>query len=502
MRTVSGGIRAVLLFLACILAVMLVRSVWTYPVNHWDALWKYDYAAQVEQRGALAPLATNHHSARWALVVPQAGVMRLMGDRHSSFYVLPLLLFALLMVSALWGAWRWLDPPGRVLLAVLMFCMPFGFRSSVELESTVFGSTFVLLGALALARWGGRWWPGVALAAVPFFLAYGSHVTYLAFALGAGAWLLLQRRQVLQGAVFAAVLAALFLGETLVFNRISGDELSAGRLEVLWSRGHVAKVEALLQSPEGGLTYELDSPLEILERWWHLPPYEALLCLLLAISLVLLFLRSRRGSPLPPLAVVLAWCVVTFALAVTLPIRSLDPLTLLLADRARFLAPLFPLAAVIVCLALSPGRAPARPKAGPVARARPALILGLALLATHPLFFPDAWRDNPPRWKYSMRPEAFLWSADPAYAALVAQFRNGEFILVGRYRHRNLKVLRYRDRRPVMRIDGAIRARHARVRDGARCAWLLGTVPLEANLRPCESGPPRQDAEDEPPFTP
>ena len=175
--------------------------------------------------------------------MPQVLVTWLSDFRYEGLYLLPLMAFAGMCAILLTVSWNHLGMLERLLLGALLFIEPLALNHTGQLLNPPFGVLFALLGVLCLTRREPLDNMALALAALMFFCAYGAHVTYLAFAGGAFAWLW-SAKYWSKAWLLAALIGALMALETVFFNYLSGWTLELGRLQALAGTPHVEKVSS------------------------------------------------------------------------------------------------------------------------------------------------------------------------------------------------------------------------------------------------------------------
>jgi hypothetical protein len=459
--------RQALVFCCAVLAVMLLRSYWTFPVTDHDAIQKYYFAAEIVRSGDWSLLLHSHHTMRWVEMLPQVGLVAIVGPRYELFYLLPLLGFALYFVLLLWCLRSFLPWPMLVLLATLLFVDPLSFRLSSQLLNPPFGVLFVALASLLLARAGSMFRWTLPLAALALFCACGAHVTYLGFAAGLCLWLGLARSNWLAAVQLGAWLAVLLVAETLVFNALSGGELVLGRLQALSQSSHMELMAG--QGNDSGLS-------DLLSRWLRMPPFHLVLSgLFLLASLAWVSNSSLRREA--PGFISAVWAAsVAYAVALTFAVSDLDPLTPAMPLRPRYLSVFYPFATVFTVYLLA--QAPRTIHS--LAPVLSGLLLGVLLLQPR-------WFSLPADSLVIIRPFAFAWRAGEQYNAFADGFARGELVIGGRFPGSLLLIAQYA--RP-----GEVRWQERTVfstprQSGALCVDRLARAPLAQNFLPCPATP-------------
>jgi hypothetical protein len=460
----SSWLKNGLLFLAALLALTALRSLWSFPTEHGDSVQQFYWAARIVESGDWSVLLTNHHTARWAAMLPQIGLTALIGTRYESFYLLPLLVFSTGFLVALQGMKPLLNGALLLLLAVVLFFEPTSLMISNGFLITGLGVLFALLGTTMLTRSNTRARFVVILAAALFFVAYGAHVSYLSFAAGGFFWLLLCRRNWRQALLFAGVIGMLLIGEMLAFNALSGGEYRLGRWDVLLGGTHLERVQG---------DYDTVVFSQLLTRWLDLPLPHLVMCLAFLAAAPLVF--RRNGGKAAGMAFLrCTWLTgFFFAFSVTFAVVDVEPIRPMMPLHARHLMPFLPFAAIMSLYLLSQA-SKLLPKPG---RRRVEWAASLALtvsLAILPTLFIDYYRE-----KFS----AFAWRADREYREFSEHFREGDLILTGDRKAVHRLIALYRQSFPTLRTDDRISARQPR--PGALCVRRLDRAPLERNYEPC-----------------
>lgn len=456
--------------LGLLLLLFLARSLVTFPIEHVDAAWKYQAAADIVRGAGLGEMLQNHHTLRWSEVLPQIVVTWATGFRYEGLYLLPLLAFAL--ASAL--LWRGMAPvlsrPEQALLLGLLFLEPIGLQHTGQLLNPPFGVLYVTLAATVLARPGPPGWRRVLLAALCFFAAYGAHSTYLAFAAGGFAWLMFFERRPALAFVLAAAMVALIALETLAVRLVGGGEFGFGRLEVLAEGSHMQNVHD---------RFKVVEPIELLTRWLRLPAYDlALVAGLLGSSLWLAVDKAARRAA-PPFLILCLLCGGAYAVAITIAVVDISPLRPVQPLRIMYLEPVMPFAAVgtVAAFAGLSSRL-GRPFRLGLATASLAAMLGLLAVTVNSM---DSWGHL-----VNYRMSAFAWRSHAEMSGFVQRFRDGEIMLAGRNRHALEKMIRYAGPVRVRRHGEVPELTTARaLHPEARCVRDIRRIPLVRNEEPC-----------------
>jgi hypothetical protein len=462
-RLQLGPRRLIFTFLAGVVLVGLLRSLWTFPIEHGDAVQKYFISAQVLSTGDWTLLLHNHHTLRWAAMLPQILVTWLAGVRYEVFYLLPLLFFSMTLVMLVIGLRTHLRAEWLLLLALLLFAEPQGYGTSNQLLNPPLGVFYALAGTWLLVRAGPGRHALVALAAGLFFVAYGVHVTYLSFAGGALIWLLVCKRQFAAAAWFGLTLLALAALETVLFNLLSGGELTFGRIEALAYGPHVEK----------NLSREAVTLAELLGRWQQLPAFDLLLCAGFWISGGWMAAEWFKGRRSPQLLVCLFLVGMTYALAVTFAVVSLDPLQPAMGLRTMYLVPFLTFASIMTVYLmheLASRLFGQHFRAGAVAIVL--LLAGMIVLNSRiPLLLNGG-------------ATAFVWRAQAEYADFSERFRQGQLVLGGRRQKVYSMIARFQAPVAVQSLEQGIAPLN--LKPDHLCLQRLNRVPLALNYGACE----------------
>jgi hypothetical protein len=448
------------------MAVMLIRSIWTFPAFDPDALTKYFFAAEINRTGDWRLLLYNHHTMRWVEMVPQVWLTALLGGRYEVFYILPLLIWALGFVALLRAMRSNLSGTWLLLLGALLFVEPLGFRTSSQLLNPPFGILFTALGIAALVHAKRRNHAIVATSALLFFLGYGAHVTYLAFALGAFLWLLAVQKEPDKALLFVVCLVLLIAVEMLVFNGLSDWTYVFGRWEGLLSSPHMAR--AAQAGNEVGA-------LDLLSRWINIPHFDKALTGAFLFSIVW-FLRNQRWRQAPGYVVCAGLSALSYALFITFAVVDLDPIRPLVILTPRYLTPFFPFASVVAVYTLSRQFAQKSNSLDWLWATVAATLLAVLLVAPH-------WYNRPSHSLVVIRPFAFVWSAHEEFTRLAEDFRDGHIILRGRpHAYKLIPTFLF----PITLVNSEEQVSSVNVRTDAQCVSRLDQVPLRLNYRPCD----------------
>jgi hypothetical protein len=458
-----GSTGTIMLFLVCVVSVFLLRSLWTYPILHGDAVQKYFWAAEIVRTGEWGFLLHNHHTLRWTMMLPQTGLTWLLGIRYELFFILSLLTFSLYLVLIVFSLRNILNHSQLVLLAVILFVEPAGLGTSNQLLNPPAGILFAFAGALTLVSHAKRGNLAIVFSAVLFFIAYGAHVTYLSFAAGGFFWLLLFRRNWNGAIIFCASILLLMIIETGVFNYLSGWELSWGRLELLAGGSHAQQVIEV---------FEPVAPVQLLDRWLKLSPSGLILSLGFFMAAPLLVWLRKKGLQVPAIIECSYLVGLCFAVAITFAVVSFNPIKPMMPLRPMYLLPFLPFAAIMSVYILSK----LVPKIPVINRSHAQSVINLVLIAILLYLYSSALQ---------VRFVALIWRADSEYTEFSDRFRRGELILTGKRHNKLNQIARFKYPVKTSRKKFAISALNPS--PDALCVTLLNRLPLHLNYQRCDT---------------
>lgn len=460
-ETLDG--RNVTLFLVSVALVFLLRSLWTYPIEHGDAIQKYFYAAEILRTGDWSILLHNHHSLRWAAMLPQTGITWLLGTRYEVFFVLPLLMFSLYVVLIVFSLRNILNSSQQLLLWAVLMSEASAYLTSNQYLIVGLGIFFVFVGVLLLTHEGKRQNLLVVLAALSFFIAYGAHVTYLSFAAGGFLWLLLFQSQPSRAAIFCLTILLLMLFETLVINYLSDWQLTMGRLEALADGPHVKR----------NLTYVPVVFGQLLSRWWVLPLPYLLLCMVFIMTGPWLVRQRIMGRKVPGLIECTFMVGLCFAIGITFAIYSIHPLRPAVPIDARYLIPFFPFASIVAVFVLVV--IASKPLTKLPFRVEPvASIIFALILLVYPTFKLDFFRT-----KF----DAFIWKSHKEYSTFSDLVEKGELILTGNKKIAFSMIVRFRKPVDVQYRETWVSS--IKPSPNSSCVRRLSESPLHLNYEDC-----------------
>jgi len=271
-----------------------------------------------------------HRTVRFGIILPVALAQKLLGTHPNVYYVLPLLLSALQVAFMFILGLKLSGRAVGFLAAVFMAMFPYMIRAGSQVRPEIFSVTYILIGLFFFLSYLEQEGPAIislCLSALFLFLAYMSKITSLYFYPGFIAAILLFKKRKGHAVLFSLLLAALYLGETWVLYRLSGNPL--GNLGIIRAShlesGYIAPMDFW------GL-FQRYSPR-------YLPFYWLAVLLLFPVAAVFcrLWLRDRRIDTLS------LYCL-SFLAGITFAVSSLKPVMPVEAFIHRyFLAMLGPL---------------------------------------------------------------------------------------------------------------------------------------------------------------
>jgi len=454
--------KTMVVLLVSIIFLFLLRSIWTIPIETGgDAVRKFYAAAELVRTGDWSILLQDHHTLRWAIVLPQTFLTWITGPRYEVYYILPLLSFSLTFVIAMYAMRKHLDTSQMILLGALLFADPMSFRNASQLMTAGPGISYAIAACFVLASGPRVKRTHVILAAGLFFCAYGSHATYVSFAAGGILWLVFARHAWPSALLLAGVLLGLFAAECLYFDWLSGWTLTLGRVEFLYFGPHL---EQLVKHTE---TFT-----RLFTRWLELPVLDVALSVIFFIA-GLVYIALKNKPPIPGFVSCVYLVGLCFALFNSFAVTQLDPLNPVQLLLPRYLAPFLPFAAIISVyfLALITRSHGNYWNAG--------MLLTAALLLFTVFAMPGIY-DNPSYPKVHIRPAGFAWKADREYSRFATQIYRGDLVY---RRHKTFVVnmivgFKY----PGTDVTGDT----TRPTNGLQCVHRLTRIPSRQNQRPCQ----------------
>ncbi len=472
-RKIADGIerRPSLAFLFLIISLFLFRSLVTFPIEHVDAVHKYDAAAKIVRGHGLAPLLKNHHTMRWSEVLPQTAITWATNFSYFGLYLLPLLVFALSSALCWRGLRDALTLPQQCLLLALLFIEPVGLTHTGQLLNPPFGVFYALLAITALSAPKQLRWPHVILAAVLLFASYGAHSTYLAFSAGPVLWLMFWKKKPALATLLVALILALIGAETAFFNNLANYQTQVGRLEAIATGGHMSMVNN---------RFPTIAVHELFTRWFRLPVFGILVTIGFWLTAAWLWLGRNKRPAAPPFLTLALLTGGGFAIAITFAIVDLDPLRPMMPLRPMYLQPFMPFAILGSAYGFAQllnGLAPA---------SRRALEIACILVMTGLLFLASqqkiTFRDL-----INERMSAFVWRANTELTDLAGQFRAGQIAIAGRKRWAISGMLLYGQGAPMVHLpEGRLVTANPPTAD-ARCLYTIRRVPIRQNVKECSA---------------
>ncbi|MCD0458160.1 hypothetical protein [Roseiconus lacunae] len=278
----SGQLKFLLILF---IATASIRSIYTMPIEFGgDALKKWMYVQQFDGSGEA--LLTDHHTMRWSVTMTGVLVRLAFGDEPATYYVAPLIVFALAFTVLIRIA-RTAMPPWMLLpFGLILFIEPMMFRASSQFQPIVYGFCYVTLSYAFLSRWleTSRFF-FFLLSVLFFFFAYGAKIPYGYFLPGLLLFLWRERGGRMVG-IYSSIFAIFVAIEVVVFNAASDKFLLLGRASKL--------VET--HTPGGGAWRF--SYFDYILMWRELPVFDiALVALALGFSLYCLSVPASREIP-------------------------------------------------------------------------------------------------------------------------------------------------------------------------------------------------------------
>lgn len=450
-------------FLIFLAIMFLVRSLWTYPTEHSDAIQQFFYAAEILRMGDWGIMLQNHHTMRWSAMLPQTGLTWLLGTRFELFFIIPLLMFSLYVVLIVFSLRKTLNLSYQILLWAILFSELMSFHTSNQYLIVGIGVFCAFAGSLVLVRHAKRNHLATMLAAFLFFCAYGAHVTYLSFSAGGFLWLLFFQRKPASAMIFAVTILVLMLFETLIFNYLSGWQLVLGRIEALAHGSHVVR----------SLSYSPTSFDQLFLRWLNLPLPHLLLCLGFITAGPWLIIQRRKGAPAPGIIECTFMVGLCFAFAATFAVYSIVPLKPVVPLTPRYLVPFFPFASIMTVYMLSvfTSRVLGKAQDGKIFAASLVITLFLVSFPTYKLDF------------FRSKFDAFLWRADQEYSGFSEKFQQGNLILEGKKRIAFSMIARFQNPVGLLHQDARISVKAPSTE--AKCVRRLNLSPLDLNYEDC-----------------
>ncbi len=344
-RNLFDGLRFILI--SCLFLV-LFRILYSTPIEiDGDSVGKWASATSIAAGIAhWEDLDVSHHSFRWGVLMPQILVSSILPGRYESYFILPIIFYGVFTVAGMTlirNSVKHSVLAVPILFGVLASVDPISHVSASQMKTVVFGLFYFILAAylfLLYLKKGRMIWLVISAALV--FLAYGSHITYLLFAAGLIIVMVGHHRDYVGAVIFCVTLGALLSFETLITGTVLAFEgFTSSRLEHLMT-GVTHQPVTRARGSGAPLQY-----MDLLTRWRLLPKFDLAICVAYLYGTLMLFRKHVRREM--PIAIwICYYSAGVYALAVSVPITSFDPLRLAMALHTRYLAPVFPLMMIFV----------------------------------------------------------------------------------------------------------------------------------------------------------
>lgn len=176
-------------------------------------------------------LKFSHHSARWAIVLPLWGLLKMVGTNPAYYYVLPILVASIGIVLIYLIGHRLGGTRLGVVAALMTILFPQMAQSGSQLWPSVFQFTYIAMAIWVLLRTDRPSNGSILLAAFIFFLAWGTRLTAVYFFPGLVLMIWLARREFKPVLLFCFTVGFLCVAEWVVFWLLSGNIM--GRLGII-----------------------------------------------------------------------------------------------------------------------------------------------------------------------------------------------------------------------------------------------------------------------------
>ena len=280
----------------------------------------------------------DHHRARWGVVIPLVYLTKILPNTYINYYIFPIVFYSLFtaLIAGLVSRTIWNDRYFLGLLVVLVSVDPMSHASASQINTTVFGLLYAVIGLLSFSVYIKTTSIRFLLCAAFFLvLSYGSHLSYISFSLAPLMYLLINKGNKRVAVFYSSFLALFFLVETVLFNQLSGWSLVGGRLEVVTTIGGHFNPD-----PHYKDAYELT---DFLNRWRLVPKYNFLIAFGFLIAVSTIAIRSIRNS-IPVGIWLTTYAALCYGAFVTFAVQDLNPLMPVQPLLKRYLAPFFPFA--------------------------------------------------------------------------------------------------------------------------------------------------------------
>jgi hypothetical protein len=333
-------------FTISLLVLILFRMVYSTPIEiDGDSVGKWFFAHTVAHTGQWGEISNDHHLLRWAIIVPQVLISKIVPGRYESYFVLPIFLYSafttLCMATLLRSQQKRAWPP-VILLGILLCVDPMSHVMASQLKTVVFGLFYFACGVTIFFRYlQNKNVLLLVLSATLFFFAYGAHITYIIFMLAPVLVLIINLRQYRSALAFVITFATLFCAELLLTGFVLGAAEGGGRLAHIVS-GETHQPVTMARGVGAKLQY-----LDLISRWRLLPKFDLLVFLGYLVGATSLLWRQIRQS-MPSGIWMFFYVAGIYAFAISFPIVDIEPLRLAMSLHNRYLAPVFPLSLVFL----------------------------------------------------------------------------------------------------------------------------------------------------------
>lgn len=353
--------KTVLWFLGIVVAVFLLRSLYTVEPEMHDARKKWLVATELAENNDLSVLVSwDHHSSRWGVIFPAALAIKLNGQNLISYQALVLGLFALVFATLMMSIRQDIRTSLLFSFGVFLFYEPMFFRASTQMQPFVFGTFYILMSLLFLCRYlKTASMMVLGLSALFAFFAYGAKELYLFYV--PGLMLILLWKSGFRACVYYSLwLLGFLLVETLVFNYLN-DDLVFGRVEFLASGKHVAKMTgdiAFASSSKDLAAYYFSLPLPqrlvefLFGKWLRMPLFDQVLVVVTSVYMLYLVFKRKLGE-LSNFSIGIIFLTISYSIFVSVVPLSIKPLIPLQPLWEKYLTPVVPFFVYIAFLMIN-----------------------------------------------------------------------------------------------------------------------------------------------------
>jgi hypothetical protein len=325
--------------------LLMFRAIFTVPMEFdGDSMGKWFAATEIVGNHNWDILRDSHHELRWSIIIPQVIVEKILPGRYENYFILPILCYSLFTLICIKSTYKLTGGmSGWCILAGLAISYdPISHVMGSQMKTVAFGLFYLSFSILFINGYVKEHRiHQIMLCALFAFLAYGAHSTYLVFVAVPMLLLVFQYRDLRGVVLFLLCLLCLFLIETILLKMFSSGEIQAGRVNYILSSGAHSPVTT---------PYASGSPLtvgDLFSRWKLIPKYNFSVMVFFVIGCLILFNKKVRRA-VPDELWLYIYAALIYGLAVSFPIVSIDPLKLVIGLHARYLAPFFPIAIVVV----------------------------------------------------------------------------------------------------------------------------------------------------------